>query len=357
MNATPVKDGYYANPIGDTVYAESDNTQVGFYQQSGAESVLYNALPAALKQHTAIIPNTAEVLTALPIDPDTKYRLAIVDNADFIDNDGSYTVPGSTLQSIENLLAKGGGVFYSSPYALMLQNDNTNFASYYAHVHTDAADTFYGDTLGISYLASLQKYNSSTGAYTSFTISPTSDPIGAGLPTAGMPASGCTWVGAFTVDAAKSTPLFFFDKTAAKTAGLRYTSPWSNGKMVFLGFSLSTITTQKYADSIARHSIAWLLGTNASVETPELSAQSLSASANPFHNATEITYTAAAGEHNVSFAAYDVLGREVAKLTPRVVGENTYSVTFDASTLAEGAYTILAHSSTGAKQVRVVSEH
>jgi len=83
---------------------------------------------------------------------------------------------------------------------------------------------------------------------------------------------------------------------------------------------------------------------------------SLAASPNPFHGLTQIQYTAGAGEQGVSLAAYDLLGREVAKLTTQNAGGSLYTALFDGSKLANGTYIIVAHSSTGTHEVRVLNQ-
>ncbi|SRR5579883_517006 len=82
----------------------------------------------------------------------------------------------------------------------------------------------------------------------------------------------------------------------------------------------------------------------------------ITASPNPFHGMTTVQYVAANGETNVTFAAYDLLGREIAQLSTQNAGGNTYTASFDASKLAEGTYVIIAHSSKGSHEVRVVNQ-
>jgi hypothetical protein len=79
------------------------------------------------------------------------------------------------------------------------------------------------------------------------------------------------------------------------------------------------------------------------------------ATSNPFVGRTEIRYTPKADETNVTFSAYDVLGHEVATM-PAKMTNGAFTTTFDASSLASGTYTIVAHTSTGAHQIRVVAE-
>ena len=110
--------------------------------------------------------------------------------------------------------------------------------------------------------------------------------------------------------------------------------------------------------SIAGRSIAWLFGnsSSAAVDQPAVSATGITASPNPFSGISHIQYTAAQDELNVTFAAYDLLGRQVATLATSNEGGNVYSAAFDASKLADGTYTIVAHSSKGTHQIRVVNQ-
>jgi hypothetical protein len=90
------------------------------------------------------------------------------------------------------------------------------------------------------------------------------------------------------------------------------------------------------------------------VEGTTATSTSFTASPNPFHGATKIEYTPAAGERDVTFSVVDLLGREVAKLVP-TASTGGLSVTFDGSTVAAGTYVVVANSSTGSREIRVVN--
>jgi len=94
----------------------------------------------------------------------------------------------------------------------------------------------------------------------------------------------------------------------------------------------------------------------AGVEDGKTIATSFTASPNPFNGSTKIEYTAAAGERNVTFSVVDVLGREVMQLAP-TASNGAYSVSFDGSNLSAGTYVIVAHTSTGSHELRVVNQH
>ena len=82
----------------------------------------------------------------------------------------------------------------------------------------------------------------------------------------------------------------------------------------------------------------------------------ITASPNPFHGVSNIQFTAAADEQNVTFSAYDLLGHQIATLASHNVGGNVYSAAFDASKLADGTYVIVAHTSKGTHEIRVVNQ-
>ena len=82
----------------------------------------------------------------------------------------------------------------------------------------------------------------------------------------------------------------------------------------------------------------------------------MSAMPNPFRGTTEVRYTAASDERDITFSAFDLLGREVAKFPAQNVSGTTCAATFNANDLANGTYVIVVRSSKGSHYIRVVSQ-
>jgi hypothetical protein len=143
--------------------------------------------------------------------------------------------------------------------------------------------------------------------------------------------------------------------------GVKFVDPTTGGRMIYLGFDLGDIdagTKANQADTIAGRSVAWLFSnqSSAGVAPVASSVTGITASPNPFSGISRIQYTAAQDELNVTFAAYDLLGRQVAALVTNNEGGNVFSTSFDASKLAAGTYTIVAHSTKGTHEIRVVNQ-
>jgi hypothetical protein len=297
-----------------------------------------------------LIPLYGEAIAAWPIE---KMDLAIFDNDPVLG--GVNQVPTNTVSAIENLLDAGKPVLFSSDNAMSAQYYSSS--PDYVYGSTDDARSFFEDTLGIKYRTTILRYNTTTGSHIAFGIKGTSDPLGTGVSATSL---GSNYSAPFDISpGSNSSPIFYFYNMPANNAGIRYTNPQTGGKMVYLGFNLNKIEDQSVADTIAARSIAWLLATT----TPPLgvtgavptAAPGLRAAPNPFHGATQISYSSSGGERDVTFTVFDVLGREVASPATREEGNGAFSASFDASALADGTYTIVAHSSRGTHEIRVVN--
>ena len=355
FNAIPVKEGFLTTTYGDTVYMLSNNTVCGFYVSAGTyENAAIAGLPDSLKVHTALIPLDPANYSAFP----NTFPITIYNNIAILDNGGIYTNP-TVVGDIQASLDAGGKVFINSVSAMYYGLD-PNFAQS-SSTETQAVLDFYA-RLGLSSPHSINRYTVNTSGqltgYKPYPITGTSDPIGAGI----VAQNSASAIGPyatedFSIDS-NSVPLFYFDSKSKEIAGACYQDPSTKGKLVYLGFDLGGITVQSKADTIMARSISWLLSDAAAgVATNQPTTGSdLTASSNPFQSITRVTYTAAAGERDVTLSAYDVLGREVAKLNPIAAGDNSFTASFDARNLADGTYTIVAHTTNGTKEIKVVNQ-
>jgi thiol-disulfide isomerase/thioredoxin len=360
VTATPIAEGYLTSTTSASEYMLSDNTQYPvLYDPSeylGDETITSTSLPDSMKLHSAVIPMTAATIAAYPPE---NYPVSIYNNFLFLDNGGYYSNAGPLLD-IENSLAAGEKVFLSSDAAMSFAFDPnaTNFPS---ELQTDAVQSFY-QYLGLDFTATEDRFNTSTGAAISYSIKgETGDSIGNGISVTnagGLIDGQYAYNAIYTIDS-NSIPVFYSGSSASKDViGSRFQDPVTGGRIVYLGFDLDGITSATEAGTIYSRSIDWLLSTEASaaVNLPAVVASGITASPNPFHGVTQINYTASQDEQNVTLAAYDVLGRQVAVLPTRSSGDNGYVASFDGSKLAQGTYVIMAHSSKGTSQVQVVNQ-
>jgi len=350
----------------------SDNTRYGLYYPSlrSAENAAFEALPDSMRLHAVALPMVQGITTTFPA---SSMEVAIIMNDPVLDATGvegtgnPYGVT-SVMASVDALLANGKKVFISSPDALGFAYGNAYYLGngivHYTNTatKTKAVQAFFHDTLGIVPMHNTVNVDAN-GYYSSFEVTgETGDVIGDQLDVTANQAPLYAYelqTPIFSLSpTSKSVPIFYANATPDSIVGVRYHST-SGGKLVYLSFSLNSFSDQVAADTVFARSMAWLLTDEAptgSVAELNTVSSGISASANPFHGTTQVTYVAEAGERDVTFSAFDVLGREVAKLTPRTVGENAYAVTLDGSTLADGTYTVVAHTTKGTHEVRVVNQ-
>ena len=345
--ALPSADGYVGNSTPIVLNALSNNTVCAIYYSNGVlENAAFLGVTDSMKNHTSVLPLIDSVISNYPPE---NFAVSAYNNIPMLDNGTYYSTP-TVVNDIQAALDNGKKVFINSDLAMYFAfdpNGTTNGTG-----TQDVLNLF--ARLGLSWISTELRFNQNTGAATAFSITGTTDPIGSGLSMTNRGAYGLASE-PFSIDS-NSTALFYFDGNSAKLAGARYEDPVTHGKLVYLGFDLSNITAQSKADTAVSRSINWLLSTSpADVHTPATIANAVSASPNPFHGMTQIQYVAGQNEHGVSLEAYDVMGREVAKLATQNTGNN-YTAFFDGSKLANGTYVIVAHSTTGTHEVRVVNQ-
>jgi thiol-disulfide isomerase/thioredoxin len=346
LQLTPVAADAWGHTDLYPVYALSSNTKNVVLWYSYPEVAALNGMPAALAPNTAVVPLSTSVIANYPI---TDMDLAVI-GTPVIDNNNSYFAFSNPLQVIETMLQNGKKVLLTTDLGLYYALDPASAAS-----NSEDGAAFFQDTLGLTYRSLVQHV--SGNSYTSFKVTATNDPIGKGL-TSTANASGTIqpqqYSSSFDVDTSKSKKLFYFDNTVANNAGIRYENS-VGGRLVFFGFKLNALASQTNAQKIATNAINWLMAPPSSVSDPKVDEVGMFATANPFIGKTEIRYTPTGNEANVTFAAYDVLGNQVASM-PSNFTNGAYTTTFDASNLAAGTYTVIARTATGAHQVRVVAK-
>ena len=330
----------------------SDNTMYPAYSY-GAENAAVFGMPDSMRIHTAYIPlNSSTISYYDPSALNWPVGLAMFLSDPILDG-GEGNGVASALPSILGLMSEGKPIYISSDDAMawaFVGNANTE---------TDAVQSFFLDSLGITWRSN--KSRISNNQYVPFTISGTTDPIAAGMTglsansTGSLAGDGETPL--FNVPAGSpSTSLFYVDGTKASNVSLKAELP-SGVRIVYMGFALNALSNQVKADTIFRRSIEWLLSTNPAAVNPQpgIAHSGITVSPNPFHGLTHVSYTAAPGEKDVTLAAYDLLGRQVVNLHAEGSG-NTYTAAFDGSKLPEGTYIIMAHSSRGTQQIKVVNQ-
>jgi hypothetical protein len=367
IQLAPQEAGVFIPVSYDTVFALSDNTRCPlFYDPNSAiptPDAIFDAegaaIPDSLKQFVAVIPLSDGVVQAYPPE---QFPYMIFDNVMLLDNGGDEAdLPNpSIVDNIMNALAAGARVFISSDYALgyAFDQSNTYFLQYAAFTETQDVQNFYNQ-IGLDFTATTVRFNSSTGADATFPIKgEMNDPIGNGIAATDK---GGYFSCFYSLDSA-SIESFYCDGTTKADSlthviGSRYIDAATGGRLVYLGFGLSELSSSSEANTIATNSIKWLLsGATAGVNLAAASSTGITASPNPFHGISTIQYTASPDELNVTFSAYDLLGRQVAVLPTENQGGNVYSATFDASKLPDGTYVIEAHSAKGTHEIRVVNQ-
>jgi hypothetical protein len=339
--------------------ALSDNTAYAlYYDVDGEEAASFYGLPDTMGLHTAVMPwINSDILNYFdPSQPGSPVKLAMFTNVPFLDGAEAEDGYTSSLPTILNLLSENIPVYISS---------NDAFAYAFvgnANTETDAVQGFFNDSLGINFKSLVSRINSAGTEYVSFQIDGTTDPIGAGMKDLMANSTGTIEYadvsGLFSLEnSGPSTALLYTDGIKTDYTALKCASP-TGWRVVYMGIGLNALGDQTDADTIFKRSIQWLLSAPpAAVNTPAaIAASGITASPNPFHGTTEINYVASQDEQNVTLAAYDVLGREVQSLLMQSAGNNSYNATFDGSQLPDGTYAIVAHSSKGTSQVRVVNQ-
>jgi hypothetical protein len=324
----------------------SDNTTTAIYVASTAEPNVYNGLPSTERLSTSFVPDVPAAMTAYGY---SKWNHVIIDQVgplDFLQDNGYGTA--QTLPMINALLDAGKEVLIAD-YPAMFYVYVDAYPDV-ANTGTDDIHNFFENRLGLTWTMNIQRWSGST--FTPWPIGGLDDPISKGISTTN---AGGTVSETYTInEGSHSTALFFADDDSSSIVGSRYEDPNTHGKLVFLGFQLSALSGTA-GNKIVTNSQNWLTAPPAGVEQPVIVERNFTAAANPFHAATQISYVSAEGEHDVTFSAFDLLGREVAKLTPKVSG-STVTATFDANTLPAGTYVIVKHSSTGTQELRIVNE-
>ncbi len=111
-------------------------------------------------------------------------------------------------------------------------------------------------------------------------------------------------------------------------------------RVVYLAFSFEQVPTQEERDTLMNRTMNWLLEGITSAGNNNLVVRSFNLEQNypnPFNPSTTINYSLANDEY-VSLKVYDIMGREVAELVNEDKTAGTYSLDFDASSLASGMY-------------------
>jgi hypothetical protein len=364
ITLTPTAEGAYAPQRSFGFGLLSSNTKGIMYQYSYLTSGQISAgVGTALAKgpiaNAATVPFSSETDAAYGgMDLDF-VGYANLPAVDWISDNGTNNNYPSVIKKIDDMLAHGKKIFITSLWAASdaLSSGNPDYT-------TDDAMAFFTDTLGLTLQNGTATSRVSGNNYASYNIKAfPGQPIGTGIPTltlnTGTPVLYTPSEDVFTTPTpGTSTPIFYSDNVQNHVVGVTYTSG-SGAKLVYLSFTLDNLGTQKYADTVTAHSLNWLATTvpegNADVAVLPQAAQSFVAMPSLFHGATQVAYTAGQNERDVTFAAFDVLGRQVGTLPVKASG-TSYTMTFDASALPAGAYTIVKHSSEGSKELRVVNE-
>ena len=339
----------------------SDDTRYGEYLSASAEAAAFRyngGMVDSMSIHTALIPLSTSTISAYT--PQSMDMAMFVNNP-ILDNPGTFNNV-SVIQAITDMLEAGKKIYISSPTALFYALDPQALRVTGVQTSTQAVTDFFLDTLGIKF-GLTQPHTNTLGQYVSYSITGTTDPIGAGM-LLNANVNGVlqveTLTSTFTIPSTSKAVSLFNMGTQNTNIGCRYQST-SGARLVYLGFSLNDANNQVDADTIFHRSMEWLLGSKSSpASVPQdaaASSEGMTAMPNPFHGTTEVRYTAASDEHNVTFSAFDLLGHEVSKLPVENVSGTTYAATFNANDLANGTYVIVVHSSTGSHNLRVVNQH
>jgi len=151
------------------------------------------------------------------------------------------------------------------------------------------------------------------------------------------PISGARYPEVISSYSGTGDSLFFYTGTT-KVGALAYEG--ANFKSVYLGIGLEQVSDAAARDTLVARALRWFDELVVNVdedETLPVSFQLGQNYPNPFNPSTTITYSLANEEH-VSLKVYDIMGREVAELVNEDQTAGTYSLNFDASSLASGMY-------------------
>ena len=137
---------------------------------------------------------------------------------------------------------------------------------------------------------------------------------------------------------ASATPILK-TSTTGKVNSLRADD--GTNKVVYFGIGFEQIGDAAQRDSLVARSIRWLMdGVVLGTSEDEFTVNTFNLEQNypnPFNPSTQINYSLA-DESQVNLKIYDVMGREVAELVNSKQSAGSYSVNFDASSLASGIY-------------------
>ncbi len=325
-----------------SVGALSANTK---YASFGGDGTVIKGMPAKYSDDFVALPLSAAIFSAYPV---KDFEVGIFPNIAYLDYANLNGVPvPAVVPSINAMLTANKKVFITSTFGLFYCFDKT--APYYSAMNTAAVKTLFNTKLGIKFIALTARTVSNNPTTTNVTGF-TGDVIGNGINFSAYYYQSDLFS---ITNTANTKPVLFLDDDQTTLGGFRYDNG-TGQRLVYLNLNFGLVPDQTSANTLVAKSMEFLLNGENDVKTVNTTASALSVSANPFQGSTVINYNALPTEHNVTFSVVDMLGREVANLTPSAFG-NTYSVNFDASDLANGAYVIIAHSSEGTHQIRVVN--
>jgi hypothetical protein len=238
---------------------------------------------------------------------------------------GGNSNPAFYPEEVENLqdYLDGGG-------NLLLAAHNLGSDIFEAGGQSQFAQNFFNNYLHSSYLANFG------GSYilTGFTGDPITD--GTVIPLNSVYATRSPdEISAFD---ASTTPIVQFG-TGPKINSVRADN--GNHKVVYFGFAFEQFNDLTIADTLIKRSVQWLtegIVLDNPVEGSVPSTYTLEQNyPNPFNPATTIAYSIPK-ESQVSLKIYDVMGKEIVELVNGKQSTGSYSVEFDAATLASGTY-------------------
>jgi hypothetical protein len=237
---------------------------------------------------------------------------------------GGNSSPAFYPEEVDNLkdyLDQGGN--------LLLTAHNLGSDIFEAGGQSQFAQSFFNNYLHSSYVADFG------GSYilTGYTGDPITD--GTVMPLNSVYTRSPDQISAFDVSA---TPIAQFG-SGPNINSVRADN--GNHKIVYFGFAFEQLNDVTVADTLVRRSVQWLTDgivlDNPRDESMITSFNLEQNYPNPFNPATTIAYSIPK-EAQVSLKIYDVMGREVVELASGRQTAGSYSVEFDASSLASGTY-------------------
>ncbi|MDP4200532.1 MAG: hypothetical protein Q8922_07920 [Bacteroidota bacterium] len=278
-------------------------------------------IPAALIRY--------ENMTAAFSDDWSNFNNVIIDGGPYYT--GVFTNDGSMDRITQHLAGGGNLILEDAPFAAVYSRPSVGMIDF-------VEGTFHCDSV---------KNNSTT--WTSIN-GVAGDPIGDGLSSVSV--SSVT--GTQSLKSFDAGGHAIFTTNRGDTVGIRSES--GPGKAVYTTFELGNISSGGgKRDTVFKRIFNWFNSAPSAVATAPDVPSNFVAAPNPFHGITQIAYTPSKDEHDVSFSAYDLLGREVAKLSAKPTGAS-YEATFDANSLSAGSYVIVVHSSTGSRELKVLNQ-